>query len=116
MNAREMNTKLISAFPELKRAYEECTSWQEGDETGSHIVFGDVLVTLMLEYIKSENYQLVKKYIAFLESLLQSDDEYATDVIATSVIEGIIFDDIDQAEVKKLLGEKCLEIWRGYEK
>jgi len=114
MTAKDLNTKLVSNFPELRRAYSEQTEWQEGDDTGSHVVFGDVLVPAMLMYIKSGNYQIVKKYFDFLEHLLQDGDTYAADVIATSVIESIAFDDVDKGEVLKLLGEKCLEVWNGY--
>jgi len=115
MIPKELNLKLIAAFPELERDYLEQTDWQEGDETGSHIVFGDVLVPIMLMLIKSGNYQFVKRYTDFLEELLALDDEYTTDVIATSVIESIFFDSIDKAAVKALLGKRSVGIWKGYE-
>jgi hypothetical protein len=38
MTPRELNLKLLAAFPELERAYREETSWQEGDDTGSHVI------------------------------------------------------------------------------
>ena len=42
MTCKELNLKLIELLPEIKKMYEEETSWQEGDNTGSHIVFSDV--------------------------------------------------------------------------
>jgi hypothetical protein len=114
MTAKDLNMKLISVFPELRQAYMEQTEWQEGDNTGSHVVFGDVLVPIMLMYIKSGNYEIVKKYFDFLEGVLRKGDTYAANVIATSVIESIAFDDVAKGEVRKLLGEKCLEIWNEY--
>jgi len=115
MTPKTLNRKLIDAFPHLKRAYKTETSWQEGDDTGSHVVFADVLVPVMLTHIKSENYSIVKKYFDFLESLLESGDTYASDVVATSVIESIFYDEVDAKEVKLLLGTKSLEIWEEYE-
>jgi hypothetical protein len=47
---------------------------------------------------------------------LRNGDEYATDVVATSVIEGVFYDDIDASELKPLLGDKTLKIWDIYEK
>jgi hypothetical protein len=115
MTPKELNLKLIAVFPDLETDYRKQTEWQEGDETGSHVVYGDVLVPIMIMLIKSGNYQRAKKYFDFLEELLDLGDEYAEDVIATSVIESVFFDDIDKAAVKELLGEKALVIWDEYE-
>ena len=42
MTSKELNLKLIESFPEIKDVYCEETSWQDGDETGSHIVYADI--------------------------------------------------------------------------
>ncbi|MDR2733521.1 MAG: hypothetical protein LBC99_02615 [Spirochaetota bacterium] len=115
MTSKSLNLKLVAAFPELEQAYREQTEWQEGDETGSHVVYEDVLVPVMRMLIKSGNYQNVQKYTDFLEELLALDDEYAANVIAVSVIENIFFDNIDKKAFKALLGQKCSAIWDGYE-
>lgn len=115
MTPKELNTRLIAAFPELERVYKEQTEWQEGDDTGSHVVYGDILVPVLIPLLKGEQYKLVKKYTDFLEELLATNDEYATDVVATSVIESVYFDEIDKAAVKSLLGDKCMSIWAEYE-
>ena len=39
MTNKELNQFLVKTFPELKQAYDEEVSWQEGDDTGSHVVF-----------------------------------------------------------------------------
>ena len=116
MNAKELNQKLVTTFPELEQAYREVTEWQEGDDTGSHVVFGDVLVPAMLALIKGGYYPQVKKYFDFLEAMLADEDEYVDDVVATTVIEGIIMDKVDGKEVKLLLGQKTLAVWGEYEK
>ncbi len=42
MTSKCLNQKLLAAFPELERPYRDQTEWQEGDDTGSHVVYGDV--------------------------------------------------------------------------
>ena len=42
MKGSELNLYLLKSIPEIKEKYEEETSWQEKDETGSHTVFGNV--------------------------------------------------------------------------
>jgi len=115
MTTKELNLKLVDAFPELKQSYLEETEWQEGDKTGSHIVYGDVLVPVMLMLIKSGNYKNVQRYTDFLERLLNEDDEYATEVVAATVIESIFFDNIDRKAFKALLGQKGAAIWSRFE-
>lgn len=43
MTNKELNLKLINDFPDLYEVYKSETEWQEGDNTGSHTVYGDVL-------------------------------------------------------------------------
>jgi hypothetical protein len=74
MTSRELNLKLISAFPELKVKYKKKTEWQEGDETGSHVVYGDILVPILEALLEGKQYSKTKKYFDFLESLLLSGD------------------------------------------
>ena len=115
VTSKFLNQKLIAAFPELERPYRDQTEWQEGDDTGSHVVYGDVLVPVILALLKAGDRRLVKKYFDFLESLLATGDDYAIDVVATTVIESIVLDRGEAEEVKPLLGEASLKIWEGYE-
>jgi hypothetical protein len=114
MTPKELNLKLVGAFPELGRAYHEQTNWQEGDDTGSHVVYGDVLVPAMTAYLSIGQYALLKKFFDFLEELLASGDEYAVDVVATTVIESIAFVGNDKAELMSMLGAGTKKIWNGY--
>lgn len=93
MTSNELNKKLISEIPELKEMYCQETSWQDGDDTGSHVIYGDVLVPFVKEQIKIKNEKLLKRIFVFIEGVLKQNDEYANEVIAFSVIESLIFDD-----------------------
>jgi len=114
MKPIELNQKLISAFPELTEAYHEQVDWQEGDDTGSHVVYGDVLFPVMRAYLEGECYSIVQKYFDFLEALLVTGDDYATDIITTTVIESLFFDTLDATRVRPLLGKKTRGIWDNY--
>jgi hypothetical protein len=113
MTPKELNLKLVGAFPELGRAYREQTDWQEGDDTGSHVVYGDVLVPAMTAQLSTGQYAPLKKHFDFLEELLASGDEYAADVVASTVIESIAFDGDYEAGFMNMLGTETKKIWDG---
>ena len=43
-NTKELNTMLLEAFPELKERFEDETSWDDGIETGSYVVYEDIFM------------------------------------------------------------------------
>ena len=74
----KLNLKLINEFPELKRRYLEETEWQEGDETGSHVVYGDVFTPFIEECINNREINKLIKICNFIEDLLTMNIEYVT--------------------------------------
>ncbi|MDL2288834.1 hypothetical protein LJC32_05595 [Oscillospiraceae bacterium OttesenSCG-928-F05] len=105
MKADTLNRKLLKALPELTEEYEAETCWQEGDKTGSHVVFGDVLVPYLRDAICNNEIEIVQKVFAFLKEEWILNDEYSQDVIAVSVLESMadlwekyeeIFDRLDE--------------------
>lgn len=40
---RQLNLLLFNSIPEIRDSYENEVGWQDGHDTGSHVVFGDVL-------------------------------------------------------------------------
>lgn len=89
MTSNELNTLLIKSFPKLKNAYEEEVSWQEGDDTGSHIVYGDILTPYLNKCLNEQDEGEIKKVLAFIERILELRDNYSDEVITFSVLEGI---------------------------
>ena len=113
MNSKELNLKLINYIPEIKDLYKEETSWQDGDNTGSHIIYADVFVPFIKEMIIAENIQQIIKAFDYIEILLNLDDEYVNEVIALSVLETLVFDnDIQSASFLKYAGTKTLELFK----
>lgn len=91
MTSKELNIKLISLLPEMKAYYNNTVSWQDGDETGSHVVFEDAFVPYIKECAKKQDESGVVKCFEVIEKLLVLNDEYAEEVIALSVLESLLF-------------------------
>lgn len=90
MKPKEMNLALINNFPEIINEYCDEVEWQEGDETGSHVVYGDVFSPYIEQAVDKNNTNLLKKIFNFIESLLMIDDDYCTEVIMFSVLERLM--------------------------
>lgn len=97
MMSIELNQLFIKSYPELKSKYEEEVSWQEGDETGSHVVFGDVFTPYLENILNDKDNEQVRKAFEFIEQVLGLNDKYCDEVIAFSVLEKL-FDDLANIE------------------
>ena len=110
MISKELNLKLIKTIPEISKTYFKETSWQDGDETGSHIVYEDVFVPFAKKQIASKNNKTIKRIFDFIEELLDMNDEYVTEVVQLSVLESLIFDEnSDYTQIFKFAKEKTLQ-------
>lgn len=101
MGAKELNEKLLNNFPQLEKSFKKATDWQEGIETGSVIVFEDVYFKYIRRHLKNET--ISKRNFEFVKELLNSNDEYAINVVCVAIIENLI------ASTKKELYEKYLD-------
>ncbi|MBO0453176.1 DUF7674 family protein [Candidatus Enterococcus murrayae] len=89
MTSKELNLLLIKTFPNLNNAYEQEVSWQEGNRTGSHTVYGDVLTPYVISCIENNNQKEIKKIFTYIDFLLSKKDSYIEEVITFSVLESI---------------------------
>lgn len=101
MGAKELNEKLLEYFPQLEKSFKKVTDWQEGIETGSAIVFEDVFFKYIKRHLKDE--KISNKNFEFIKELLNSNDEYAINVVCVAIIENLI------ASTKRELYEKHLD-------
>ena len=92
MNVKQLNNLLIDTFPELIASYHDEVDWQEGDETGSHVVYGDVFMPYVEKVINEENDEDMKRIFKFIEDVLLLNEEYSDEVIMFSVLERLIYD------------------------
>lgn len=111
MTSKELNLKLILAIPEIKKTYIDEISWQDGDDTGSHIVYADIFVPYIKRQIITNNDKTLVRIFDFIEELLLINDEYINEVVALSVFEPLVLDDeIDKFLFIKHCKEKSLII------
>jgi hypothetical protein len=105
MDSKKLNIMLIESFPNLIQKYKEEVEWQEGDNTGSHTVYGDVLAPYMVECIESKNESEVIKILEFIERILKFNNKYSDEVIAFSILERIEYEYRDSALLNNNYGE-----------
>lgn len=105
MDSKKLNMMLIESFPNLIEKYKEEVEWQEGDNTGSHTVYGDVLTPYLIECIELENESEVIKILKFIEQILKFNIKYSDEVIAFSILERIEHEYKDSALLNSNYGE-----------
>jgi len=108
----ETNRRLTSTFPELTSLYNDEVSWQEGDETGCHVVFGDVLRPYLNKMLLEKNEMQLQRIFDFLEELLEQDEKYLDEVIYLSVLAQIVDDNVGQDLVRLYAGSKAQRMIR----
>ena len=91
MEAKELNRLLIDRFPELEKKYHDEVDWQEGNETGSHVVYGDVLAPYLEAAVAQNKQEVLKKMFVFVEEILCQNEDYSDEVIMFSVLERILY-------------------------
>lgn len=89
MNHSTLNRMLLARFPDLATLYAEEVAWQEGDDTGSHVVYSDVFTPYCEKCILTGDRSATEKALAFIEEILTLKDAYASEVICLSVIESL---------------------------
>lgn len=114
MNSRELNKLLIKAFPNLKEEYIEEVSWQEGDDTGSHTVYGDVFTPYLRNCIEEYKSEKIVQAFKYLERLLNLKDAYADEVVTFSILESVAYLFKEREELRNLLGERTKESMREF--
>ena len=112
MTSKELNLKLVELLPEIKKRYEDETSWQEQDDTGSHIVFGDVFFPYIVENLSDE--KITKKNFDVVEKILELHDDYADEVITLSVLENLFYEQDATNDFKRLLGNLSKNVFAQF--
>lgn len=104
MMSKELNLKLLEYLPEIKEKYNEEVSWQDGDDTGSHVVFGDVVFPYIVEH--KENTDVARNCFVAIENLLKTNDEYVEEVVVLSVLENLLYEQPAICDWIEFMGEK----------
>ena len=105
MDVKQLNRLLIDRFPELEKEYHEEVDWQEGDKTGSHVVYGDVFTPYIQKSIIQQNNEVIQKVFSFIEEVLARNEKYSDEVIMFSVLERLMLDKEQFQSCKKYFGK-----------
>ena len=100
MTSKELNENLLLNFPELKEKFEDETSWQEGIDTGSFVVFEDVFMPFVKDSIKNNSKDIINKIFDYVEKLSLNNDEYVQNVLYVAILENIASFDDKQIYIK----------------
>ncbi len=111
MTAKELNLVLVSLLPEIEQLYQDEVSWQEGDDTGAHVVYGDVLVPYIKTCAQKQDIINLSRGFDVVEHILSLKDSYAEEVIALSVLESLMFCDELKIDISKFFGEKTKKLY-----
>lgn len=114
MISAELNGMLIDRLPDLREKYLSEVEWQDGDDTGSHIVYGDVLRPYLRECIVQGNEPEYRKILDFLEDLLRLNDGYAEEVVCLSVLESLAYLFCEREYLLPILGGNCRKALSGF--
>lgn len=112
MNARQINLLLFDSIPEIRDRYEEEVSWQDGHDTGAHVVYGNVLNRFVEERILQGDLEFVKRVLAFVEVVLEMDDKDAENVIEVTFLENFYYTEEFCDLIEGELGPRALVLWR----
>lgn len=111
MKSCELNRLLIEKFPNLIQEYRDEVDWQEGDETGSHTVYGDVFTPYIVKCIENKKDADLIVIFEYLELVLIKQDEYASEVIALSVLESIQYLLEEKSKYKDMMGNETKKVF-----
>ena len=98
----KMNNLLLSRFPELQEQFKEETSWNEGIQTGSYVVYEDVFMPYIVRSFVTKDDCSIRRIMDFVEELASSNDFDIRNLIAVTVIDNIRMYDIEKAFVSMM--------------
>lgn len=110
MTCKELNTKMLTAFPELQKVFQEETSWQEGLETGSTVVYEDVFMPYVKKAIEKKEEKTITRIFDFIEELAGINDDYTKQLLMICIFDNLVFFD-DEIDYSKWLKPKSKELF-----
>ena len=108
MKSRELNIMLITKIPDILPLYESEVSWQEGHDTGSYVVFADVLIPHILKKLDEADDCALRVAFDYIEQVFCLNDEYANGVL-TNAIENLFYSCDDKKNAEQYMGKRCKE-------
>ena len=115
MKSKELNELLLKVVPELKKSFDDFTSWQEGLDTGSHTVFENIVVPFAIDAIENENDDAIVRLFKLIEDMVTSKDEYEEEVAQLSFLEPIKSEHADEYDFSKIMLPETYSLFNSLE-
>ena len=112
MKPKELNNLLLEKIPNIKSIFDEETSWQEGIDTGSFVVFEDIFMPYIIHCVEQGKTEEIEKCFSFIEECVTSNDLYQKNVIEVSIIENFHSYDISNKLAGFLKKESAKEFYK----
>lgn len=109
---RDYNTMLLNLFPNLKEKFDEYTSWQEGIDTGSTLVYEDVFIPYAIEQIANNNQEEISKIIYLIDEMVNSNNRYCQNLVEVAILEALRADPEGQ-KIRDYLTDNSLSMYDG---
>ena len=115
MSNKELNSLLLNKVPEIKEEFEKETSWQEGLETGSHVVFQYVLVPFSISALEKEQDDVIKRIFDFINNIIKTGGNFEKEVVQLSFLEPLKSDYSDIYDFSKVMLPETLKLFNEIE-
>lgn len=116
-----MGEELLNVVPHLRKQYVDELEWWGSEKPGPHIIYGDLLTPYLINLLQGGRHKdELSRVFAFLEDLAGHDDIKVQEVVAFSVIEGLLSHEALLQEAQRYMGPRLLqfvdevrEFWLG---
>ena len=107
----ELYTDFRALFPSQSVRFDRLAEEMSADESdGMHIMFSFVVIPFVLELLREEDSEALKKAFHFFEEMASSSDASITEVLEFTVIENLMSNGIAIYETaKKYMGTEMLK-------
>ena len=85
----DLNSTMLAAFPELLGEYRAFVGHGEDEESGAHNTYGQLLSPWLVEMLRAGRMELLGRVAALVETLLETNDDYAEEVVQLSLLEAL---------------------------
>lgn len=113
-NTKELNTMLLETFPELKEKFEDETSWDDGIETGSYVVYEDIFMPFVVQAFVGDDQESINRIMLFVERLASIDDTDIKNLIGITIIDNVRMYDFEEC-FANLMGPNSRVLYDAWE-
>ena len=85
----DLNGAMLAAFPEIADGFVAFIGTGPDDVSGAHNTYGLLLSPWLVEMLRAGRLELLGRVAALVETLLETNDDYAEEVVQLSLLEAL---------------------------